>query len=852
MKQFYGDLSKEVTKQEKAHMLLAGELAAECIVLLENDGALPFSATGNIALYGNGARRTVRGGTGSGDVHARVNVTIEEGLERAGYIVTTKPWLDRYDQECLNAEAEHRELVREKAKEMGVPEVMLSYSFPVRKVPAVQMTEEDVSASDTDTAVYVISRNSGEGADRSNAEGDYLPFPEELDILKKLAVQYDKVVLVLNIGGVMDLSQIKDIPGINAIVLMTQLGNTGGDALASVLSGKVSPSGKTTDTWARRYADYPSSESFSHNNGDLHDEYYTEGIYVGYRYFDTFAVEPLYCFGYGRSYTDFNIRTDEVKLEDDSVKLSVSVTNIGQKYAGKEVVQVYYTAPRGELSKPLQELASFAKTKLLAPGETQQLRISFKLADMASYSPEDTAWVLEPGKYTVKVGNSSRSARAEAAILVGQNIKTLQLKNLFPLDKPLNELVPSLKDCEDAPELPTLHAPQDAIRMEAPSYQDKRKPYRTEKAQKLTLDDVRAGRCTVEELTAQLTVEEMAVLCVGTERGSMVEIVGAAGSRVPGSAGETSAHLEDERGIEGIIMADGPAGLRLQPHFKVTRQGELLPGGKIIGNTYIPFADDIDEANVTDHYQYCTAIPIGWALAQSWDTALMERAGDLVGEEMEKFHVDIWLAPALNIHRNPLCGRNFEYFSEDPVVSGLAAAAITRGVQKHTGKGVTIKHFAANNAEDNRYFSNSHVSERALREIYLKGFEIAVKLSQPLSVMTSYNLINGIHTANSYDLLQAVLRDEWGFSGFVMTDWYTTQELPELAERVKAIYPSSSSAGAVFAGNDLQMPGCMKNITDIIEAVTDGKELDGYNITLADLQQAAANIIRAVLRCTQR
>jgi beta-glucosidase len=297
-----------------------------------------------------------------------------------------------------------------------------------------------------------------------------------------------------------------------------------------------------------------------------------------------------------------------------------------------------------------------------------------------------------------------------------------------------------------------------------------------------------------------------------------------------------------------MILADGPAGLRLQPHFKTDREGNLLPGGGILNDVEEPFEPGLKAEETIDYYQYCTAIPIGWALAQSWNEELVAAAGDMVGTEMEQFHVDLWLAPALNIHRNPLCGRNFEYYSEDPLIAGKTAAAMTNGVQKHPGKGTTIKHFAVNNQEDNRYYVNAHVSERALREIYLKGFEIAVKESQPLSIMTSYNLLNGVHTANCHDLIQGMARDEWGFAGTVMTDWFTSQDIPMLRGKFEPIYPISASTGCIYAGNDIQMPGCQKNMDDIVEAVTSGKELDGYTITLADLQFAAANIIRVVAK----
>ncbi len=317
-----------------------------------------------------------------------------------------------------------------------------------------------------------------------------------------------------------------------------------------------------------------------------------------------------------------------------------------------------------------------------------------------------------------------------------------------------------------------------------------RKEYHTDKTDKITMQDLLSEKATVEELVAQLSTEELAEFCVGTLRADGGEVVGNASYTVPGAAGDTSSVCKESRGIKNMILADGPAGLRLQPHFKTKKDGTLLPGGEVMGDAYTPFNPNIDEKEVDNYYQYCTAIPIGWALAQSWNTELVEKAGDMVGSEMEQFHVDLWLAPALNIHRNPLCGRNFEYYSEDPYVSGKIAAAMTKESTKHRGKGTTIKHFAVNNQEDNRYFVNAHVSERALREIYLKGFEIAVREAQPLSIMTSYNLLNGIHTANSHDLIQGMARDEWGFKGVVMTDWFTSQDMPMITGKFKPAYQS--------------------------------------------------------------
>ncbi len=772
MVEIFASKTAEIEEREVLHADISRKLAGECMVLLENDGALPIH-TKKVALFGNGARATIKGGTGSGDVNTRNNVNIEQGFQNAGIEVTTTAWLDRQEKRTRAAKEAYVQWMKEETARKHISEVAVMFDQPYKEPDCEIITTNDIDVSETDTAVYVIARNSGEGADRFDEEGDYRLYPHERGNIHLLAEVYDKLIVVLNIGGVMDLSEMRSIAGVNAILLMTQLGNLGGDALLDVLTGKVNPSGKTTDTWAENYMDYPSSAKFSHNES-VHDEMYEDGIYVGYRYFDSFGVKPLYCFGYGKSYTDFEIKAGKISVEGNEIQIPVTVKNTGKIYAGKEVVQVYYSAAGGVMEKPYQELAVYQKTKLLAPGETEEIVLKYQ---------------------------------AEKVIF-----------------------------------------DTTAIAQKTVVYQGMRKEYHTDKTEKITMQDILSEKATVEELVAQLLTEELAEFCVGTLRADGGEVVGNASYTVPGAAGDTSSVCKESRGIKNMILADGPAGLRLQPHFKTKKDGTLLPGGEVMGDAYTPFNPNIDEKEVDNYYQYCTAIPIGWALAQSWNTELVEKAGDMVGSEMEQFHVDLWLAPALNIHRNPLCGRNFEYYSEDPYVSGKIAAAMTKGVQKHRGKGTTIKHFAVNNQEDNRYFVNAHVSERALREIYLKGFEIAVREAQPLSIMTSYNLLNGIHTANSHDLIQGMARDEWGFKGVVMTDWFTSQDMPMITGKFKPAYPISASTGCIYAGNDIQMPGCQKNVDDIVEAVKTGKEIDGYKITKADLQFNAANVIRVVAR----
>jgi beta-glucosidase len=623
--------------------------------------------------------------------------------------------------------------------------------------------------------------------------------------------------------------------------------------LATVLTGEVNPSGKLTDTWAKKNSDYPSASEYSHNNNNLNDEYYKEDIFVGYRYFDSFGINPLYSFGYGKSYTEFSVETENVTVENTTVNIRVRVKNTGDKYAGKEVVQAYYHAPWGKLAKPYKELAAFAKSRTLKPDETDIVSLSFDLKCMASFCEENGSFVLEKGDYVLSVGNSSDNIKQAAVITIPEDVETQTVRKLDIHDEELQKIkycpskYISVKNDENIIHI-VIDNPQSRIKTLKTSHTEEKKPFVDNRKEKLVIDDIVKGKCSVEEFVAQLSLEELAHVCVGHYTAENGSVIGNASCSVPGAAGDTTYILNESRGMKNLIMADGPAGLRLQPVFKTYKNGDLVPGGELMGDSYKPFPEGLDEKDVVTYYQYCTAIPIGWALAQSWNMNILEEIGDMVGTEMEQFGVDLWLAPALNIHRNPLCGRNFEYYSEDPLISGKSAAAITRGVQRHHGKGTTIKHFAANNQEDNRFFTNAHISERALREIYLKGFEIAVKESQPFAIMTSYNLINGIHSANHYDILQGIARDEWGFEGMFMTDWCTSQDVTGFSVVSEPKYPISASTGCIFAGNDLQMPGCKKNVDDIIEAIEKDRELDGYRITLGELQYCAAKIINILVK----
>ena len=537
------------------------------------------------------------------------------------------------------------------------------------------------------------------------------------------------------------------------------------------------------------------------------------------------------------------------------------MTNVGKIYSGREVVQIYTTAPEGKLEKPYQELVAYAKTKKLEPGESEILTLDFPATRMSSYDEQRAAWVLEKGDYLLRVGTHSRATKVEAIIHLENNSICEQLTNVIPLDCEMECIHIDRKLFYTYPseKLETVLAKTIYVEMFVTKNRniniDKKRLIKEENTDTFfTMKDVLSGKCGISDLANQLTVEEMALLCVGTARGNDEEssMIGAASTTCPGAAGETTSELMESRNIRNIVMADGPAGLRLSPSFIVDSKHNVIKQESALGSGFMDVIMETEETELPEdtitYYQYCTGIPTATLLAQTWDPIAVYEAGAIIGSEMEEFKITLWLAPGMNIQRNPLCGRNFEYYSEDPLVSGFCAAAETRGVQSYPGVGTTIKHFACNNLEDNRAYNISHVTERALREIYLKGFEIAVKASQPMSIMSAYNMINGIHAANSRDLLTKVARDEWGFSGIVMTDWGTTAEAkPDLEGRLP-LYGCSNAAACIKAGNDLIMPGSQEDVDEIIASVDAAKGTVKCPLTVDELRICAERILNIIAK----
>ncbi len=778
---------------ENEHRALVRAEAPGCTVLLRSNGDFPLEEPCPLALYGSGARHTVMGGTGSGEVNTRTFVTAEEGLRAAGFSITTDCWLDGYDAVLKNARAAFIRELKARARQHHTLAVMEGMGA-VMPEPEYELPLD----GEGETAVYVLSRISGEGNDRQAVPGDILLTAAEKRDILALRKKHKKFLLVLNVGGPVDLSPLEEVEN---VLLLSQLGIDTGSVLADLLLGKAYPSGKLTTTWSA-WGDYQTAGDF----GDPHDTWYREGVYVGYRYFDAAGRRPMFPFGFGLGYTTFSLSPGEISHEGERVTVRVRATNTGER-PGRETAQLYVSVPGKKLDAPRKALAAFAKTEELQPGETEELELTFAVSELASFDEKNACWFLEGGDYVLRLGASSADTRPCAVVRLSADVVTRRVHRCAGLV--------TVKDWKPEAPPPEKYRFLRVLRIDAGEI-----PTET-----VSYDRIPA----VEDAVRELTDEELAYINVGSfepEHG-MLSAIGDAGTSVAGAAGETTGRFRD-RGLSAVVMADGPAGLRLAREYTVDEKG-VHPLGSSLPESMTELLSPAQAYALQKltrrkpkkgepiHEQYATAIPIGTALAQSWDPAMAERLGDMVGEEMDCFGVHLWLAPALNIHRDIRCGRNFEYFSEDPLISGKLAAALTRGVQRHPGRGVTVKHFTANNQETDRYNSNSHVSERALREIYLRGFEICIREAAPAAVMTSYNLLNGQHTSESRALAENVIRCEFGYEGLVMTDWLTAA----IAGGKNHPYAPPQAWRIAAAGGELVMPGTRrdwKNILDALEA----------------------------------
>lgn len=752
-----GGLSQEKTAAAGERCVTAGigelirRAGAESCVLLKNDGTLPLDKEREIAVFGRCQLDWFFVGYGSGgDVNGPYYVNLMEGLDNAG-AAYNKPLAKVYRSWCG-------------AKENRADPGWWGhwpYSHPEMPLDDVTM---QYAAESADTAVVVIGRAAGEDRENKLEEGSYYLTDLEREMLQTVTAAFSRTVVLLNSGSVMDLSWVEEYP-ISALLLVWQGGMESGNAVCDVLYGDVSPSGRLSDTIALRYEDYPSSDNFG--SKDFND--YAEGIFVGYRHFDTYAQERVrYPFGYGLSYTSFCEEPAEL-VRDGGVSLKVRVTNTGN-CRGQESVLLWCYPPKGNLKKPVRVLAAFEKTRELAPGESETLTLTCEAKALASFSEAEHAFILEDGEYRFQANDAAAgSFTLEEAEL---------LERCEPICLPSEQLRERILG-----RLPEEIAPTGS--------------------EGITLHDVAAGKAALDEFIAGLSDIELEALSRG--HGMMSSPLGVSGNA--GVLGGITDELR-KKGVPPVVCCDGPAGLRIN--------------------------------------RYCSLVPCGTALACTFDVRLVEKLYALVGAELRRYGADVLLAPGMNIHRNPLCGRNFEYFSEDPLLSGGMAAAVVRGVQS-AGVAACPKHFACNNQEWKRNTNDSRVSERALREIYLRNFEICVKEGKPLTLMTSYNKVNGVWAHYHYDLVTTVLRGEWGFDGMVMTDWWMQKakspEFPLLRD----------NAYRVRAQVDVLMPGgmshtdkrCRSDGTLLRSLGTDG------GITRAELQRTARSVLTLCLRLSE-
>lgn len=741
-----GDHNQRVTASP-AHIALSKEAAKEGMVLLKNNGnILPLQKGAKVALFGKATFDYVKGGGGSGDVTVAYTRNLYEGLQ--------------LKKECVQVFEELAQFYKENVKEQynagRVPGMTVE--------PKVPQELLDKARAYTDVAIISICRFSGEGWDRKSVvdtenknlweseewmakqsaeifeNGDFYLTNAEQEMVDTVKRHFPKVIVVLNVGGMVDSCWFHDDDNIQSVLMAWQGGMEGGLAAAELLLGEGNPCGKLADTFAKSLEDYPSTENF-HESEKYVD--YTEDIYVGYRYFETIpnAKERVnYPFGYGLSYTDFAIKTLAAYEKDGEIAVEVQVTNMGLT-AGKEVVQVYFGAPQGRLGKPAKQLAAFQKTRLLQAGESQIIRLCWRAEDFASYDDlgkiKKSAYILEAGKYDIYVGNNVRDAvLIDFTYTVAEDRITQQLsEKVAPAS--LSKRMLSDGSYEELPQKQPVDTDANALKpltveeMEgvAPKVcsQEPYHLWKKSEVQPKMLIDVAEGRISLEEFIAQLSDEELADLLGGQPNTGVANTFGI--GNLP------------KYGVPNLMTADGPAGLRILPECGVCT----------------------------------TAWPCTTLLACSWNGEIIEAVGAAGGMEVKENNIILWLTPAVNIHRSPLCGRNFEYYSEDPLLTGRLASAMVRGIQSvHIG--AVVKHFALNNKETNRKNSDSRASERAVREIYLRAFEIIVKEAKPWAIMSSYNIVNGYRASENRELLEDILRGEWGFDGMVTTDWWTNGE----------------------------------------------------------------------------
>lgn len=852
----------------KKNLEIAGKIAGEGIVLLENrNNILPLDPAQPLAVFGRGQLDTKISGSGSGATDSEDTINIISGLQEYGFNIDNN-LLDFYQEKLsLNKDESFKDMFLKAKNNKDNNELPWWYEFWGKYNPSSSelIIDDQIikkAVQKTDTAVIVISRVSGgEECDR-RLKDDYYLSAAGKRLIEQVCYNFSHVIVLLNTAGVIDLNWLKNYPAIEGVLHISLPGQVAGRAVAGVLSGKLSPSGKLVDSYALSYQDYPSSKHFSFNKEEpdsiktYHDygldaeengssgfdispvTVYQEEIYIGYRYFDTFGIDIVYPFGYGLSYTEFGIEYLEgrIDIEEQLICLKIKVNNIGEEYSGKEVVQVYISKPDGLLEKPYQELVGYKKTKTLATGESQILEINFSIRELSAYDQKRASYIIEKGYYYIRVGNSSRNTRIEARIFVPETVVYEGLSNQLEIQQANQGKIDFLSKKGAIP----ITYPGEKEEMESAELiatittkilgnkEDKKekKDFALEKDENFPgisfidkdehqheeymLEDVYNGNIIIEEFVSRLSVKELAVLCNGYGNGQAFggdpeapkTITYDDGIKI----GSDSTNLGDDQfvslspaierqGIPSLVYKDGPAGIGL------------------------------------------TAWPVETMMAASWNDELLYAFGDAVGRECKYKGIDVWLGPAINLHRNPIAGRNFEYYSEDPLISGKCAVAVTRGVMQNHNVTVSAKHFVLNEQEtyrrghsiNNIDAVDSIIEERVVREIYLKPFEMLVKNTEIRNIMTSFNKINGTFATGNEELNINILRDEWGYKGYLVTDWGDMDIVVD-------------GADAVAAGNDVIMPGGPPVIKQVFKGFDEGR------VNLTQLRRSAINFLNSLIK----
>lgn len=765
-------IDNQVSERELKNQLLAYRTALESIVLLKNDNnILPLNCDDKMVVYGSGAIFTINTGVGSGNVNSRFSDSIINALTSNDINLLDAEYFRNVYQAKNNEDDNFSKYIKKNIRHLNIKNLVNSI-FETPNMPYVSLGKLE----DADKCLYVISRQCNENSDLKNEEGGYLLTTNEINDLSMLNDKYSDIILIINAPSGLDLSPLDDLSNIKGIVNYGYGGMVGAKALSDILLGKVSPSGKLSITWPKHIEDIPNSKTFGKNVDSID---YNDGIYVGYRYFDTFNVPVRYPFGYGLSYTNFDIKPISASIDDGTFNMQVNVTNTGD-VAGKEVVECYVELPFSAQGTEKNRLVSFVKTHLLDPNETRTYNLSFNINQLCSFAYNGLhSEIINKGLHIVKVGNCINNLKPVIGInssneLMYQGCETLYRNSILQ-----NELI--------APERHT-----DPGNLKILDIYPSDLKYRNVNITHHDIDDNQvSNRVKLKTLVGK----------------------GFTSLQYPGAVGK----IYDSVNQNWIVVNDGPAGCRVTKETISHLNGLVkVPASPIMpALSYYPknlvnlvFGDASKAKNVI--YNYATAFPSEISLAQTWNTDLIKEVGAAIGTEMREFNIDIILAPALNIIRNPLCGRSFEYFSEDPLLTSKCGISYINGIKSIAGRDVCIKHFCCNSQEANRQKYSANVSERALREIYLSAFRDTIIETKPAAVMSSYNKVNGFYVSETSTLLQNFLRQECGFDGFVMTDWYATGK--KYADPVNAI----------VSGNDVIMPGTVADRMKVLSAYAVG------------------------------